>query len=265
MRVGQLLLRLPATADADVITPQRRAGQLFIISGVLSCASVEQLRNVHTELSARAATTAAGAAPLAVQLFQILCRLAHATPYLYVLLKTLTALLHKLTTHKASFGDVTPFEALLRQATSVVYQNVDSPVDGISECCADLFRAALVLCVSDAGGGRNEGRDDSGRRSDASDASGRRSDVSDAGGGRSEGCDASGRRSDASTTCGNRTVALDDAAGRELMTQIGGMSWHNKGKFLLTAALTDFVSDQTVLAALAAYPYSFVRTLCVWF
>ena len=242
MRVGHLLLRLPATADADVITPQRRAGQLFIISGVLSCASVEQLRSVHTELSARAATTAAGAAPLAVQLFQILCLLAHATPYLYVLLKTLTALLHKLTTHKASFGDVTPFEALLRQATSVVYQNVDSPVDGISECCADLFRAALVLCVSDAGGGRNEGRD----------ASGRRSDVSDAGGGRSEGCDASGRRSDASTTCGNRTVALDDAAGRELMAQIAGMSWHNKGKFLLTAALTDFVSDQTVLAALAA-------------
>ena len=246
MRVGQLLLRLPATADADVITPQRRAGQLFIISGVLSCASVEQLRSVHTELSARAAATAAataaGAAPLAVQLFQILCLLAHATPYLYVLLKTLTALLHKLTTHKASFGDVTPFEALLQQATSVVYQNVDSPVDGISECCADLFRAALVLCVSDAGGGRNEGRD----------ASGRRSDVSDAGGGRNEGRDDSGRRSDTSTACGNRTVALDDAAGRELMTQIGGMSWHNKGKFLLTAALTDFVSDQTVLTALAA-------------
>ena len=227
MRVGHLLLRLPATADADVITPQRRAGQLFIISGILSCASVEQLRSVHTELSARAAATAAaataaGAAPLAVQLFQILCLLAHATPYLYVLLKTLTALLHKLTTHKASFGDVTPFEALLRQATSVVYQNVDSPVDGISECCADLFRAALVLCVSDAGGGRNEGRDDSGRRSDVIAA------------------------------YGNRTVALDDAAGRELMTQIAGMSWHNKGKFLLTAALTDFVSDQTVLAALAA-------------
>ena len=241
MRVGQLLLRLPATADADVITPQRRAGQLFIISGVLSCASVEQLRSVHTELSSRAAA-AAGAVPLAVQLFQILCLLAHATPYLYVLLKTLTALLHKLTTHKASFGDVTPFEALLRQATSVVYQNVDSPVDGISERCADLFRAALVLCVSDAGGGRNEGRDDSGRRSD----------VSDAGGGRNEGRDDNGRRSDASTTCGNRTMALDDAAGRELMTQIGGMSWHNKGKFLLTAALTDFVSDQTVLAALAA-------------
>lgn len=201
-----------ATQTSQTAAELLKNDHLYLFNGFISCASTRQLLseiNLLPNLDQSEDRKSANTDGVLFHVMTLLCQLSRDTRVPFLVLRTLKFCFQKCNSDPALLAAVRDMDELFVGALRVVYSCIDNPIDGVDDCVLDIFKLVLMTW----------------RKCHTGD------DIS-------------------STDDNSELRHIEQTTGSNLIDsvhkQVAEIPWHTKGKFVLYAALVEYLNTDQV-------------------